>query len=181
MKPYSLDGRAKPRTSDQSDERTKRIRAAPTMGVVCITSATDSRELARSGGGALRSVSSIGGVNSSHEPSTKSRSLSRLQGVPITAVSPWYVMALSHGGASAAQKLVRSGTVAAVGLFRHLRPHFGRACRCLGSLGSFRTACRGHQMRSRQSASPSRRLAGGSKHVAQSHVGRARGLNRIFG
>jgi hypothetical protein len=64
----------------ESPGRTKKTHwVTPAIGVVCITSGSDSREWALSGGGALSGVTFGRRVNSRHEPSER----------PRVTVGPW--------------------------------------------------------------------------------------------
>jgi len=134
--------------------------AAPRIRVIRIRSASDSRERALSGGGALLSFSSGGRVNSRHRAVGEAKCRNRASGL-----STYGGVRLARRGTRARRRVSGvsgnfSGTVDAAGLFTA-----GASIRSSVSVtrpsGSSRTACWGHQHRSRQSvASPSRRLAG---------------------
>ena len=133
------DGRNQEHGSFQTKKRSHL--AASRIGVICITSASDSRESSLLGGGALSSVSPGGRVNSRHEPSVRQRPLSRL------------VWSSDHDGVRVARRgslarrrvrgaqSQRSGTVATVGFFRRRRHPSFKRCRSFGAWGSSRTAC----------------------------------------
>ena len=82
--------------------KNKSHRAAASIGVVGITSASKSREWALSGGGTLSGFPSVGGVNSGHEPSVRPGVAVGPWGCSIMSASGSHVLALPHGGASAA-------------------------------------------------------------------------------
>ena len=77
--------------------------AAPRIGVICITSMSDSCKWALPSGGALSGFPSLRRVNTRYEPSTRPRCSVGLWGVPITVVSAAHGVAVSRGGAPSAQ------------------------------------------------------------------------------
>ena len=157
--------------------------AAPRIRVIRIRSASDSRERALSGGGALLSFSSGGRVNSRHRAVGEAKCRNRASGL-----STYGGVRLARRGTRARRRVSGvsgnfSGTVDAAGLFTA-----GASIRSSVSVtrpsGSSRTACWGHQHRSRQSvASPSRRLAGRLKRrglFARSRRGMAHSDSRVI-
>ena len=103
-------------------------RDASGIGVVCITSGSDSCDIAFSGGGALS------GVAFGRRHQLGARAVGEvtfsigLVGVPIAAVFASHVVALSHGGAAAAQSR-HCRARSTVRVVQAPTPSFGRACR----------------------------------------------------
>ena len=113
-----------------------------------------------------------------HEPSVRPSFAIELRRCPIGSVSGSHVVALPHGGASAAC-IATVGHGRRRGVIHRRRQHSFELCRSLGSSGSSRAACWGHRHQSRQSvASRSRRLAAHPRVAAPSRASWCRGLIR---